>query len=300
MTAESEMMYFDTIPLLRLLGFSIAPRSDFNLERCYPTLKICFVTQGKGIWRIDKKEYAIEKGDIFILNNAEVRAIRTLPPPEKLSMIILEFEPRFIWINGFNIFDSSCLSIFFHRSEDFENRIPGGCSANKSVTKIMLEIVHEFETKLPEYEQMVKVKILNILIILNRHFSADISKPPLFHGFNKDNITSVNRVIDYINGHIGEELSLEKLSGIAHMNPSYFSTLFKKYNGISLFQYILKIRISLAVDLLKASDYTVLHIANLCGFNTPANFYKCFRRFTGKNPSFFRKVSSDAKKKLKE
>jgi AraC-like DNA-binding protein len=259
-----------------------------NAEYCYPTLKVVYIVRGCGKWRIENKDYDIQKGDVFIFNNIEKRAIHTVLAPEVLTMMFVEFEPRFIWTNGLNIFDSSYLNVFFKRDVFFENRISGDSEISNSVKEIIYDIERELSTKLPEYQQMLKIKVLNLLIILNRHFRSNIDGLAEIHVFNKEIILLMNKVIDYADHHISEELTLVELSNIVHMNSSYLSSLFKKYNGITLFQYILRKRISLAIDYLKNSNYEVLTIAGLCGFNTSANFYKYFKSLTGKTPSDFR------------
>ena len=72
------------------------------------------------------------------------------------------------------------------------------------------------------------------------------------------------------------------------MSSAYFSTKFKEYNGISLSQYIAKKRVQKAVRKLENSDKTVLSIAQNCGFFSSSNFYKAFKKYTGKVPTDYR------------
>jgi AraC family transcriptional regulator len=94
--------------------------------------------------------------------------------------------------------------------------------------------------------------------------------------------------MDYIDNHISDEIQLNALADIAHMNPCYFSTIFKKYNGLSPSQYITRKRIYKAIDYLTTSDYSVIEISSLCGYNTAANFYKAFKTVTGRIPKDYR------------
>ena len=65
------------------------------------------------------------------------------------------------------------------------------------------------------------------------------------------------------------------------------STVFKKYNGISLWDYITIKRVERAIELIRTTEMTRLQIAAECGFQSPANFYKAFRRITGRSPQSF-------------
>lgn len=283
----------DSAPFVSLTRHSIEPRNNVNAAYCYPTLKVVYIVKGCGRWRIGSKEYEMKKGDVFILNNIEKRAIHTVLAPEVLTMMFVEFEPRFIWMNGLNLFDSSYLNVFFNRDEFFDNRIDGDREICAPIKDIIFEIERELTEKRPEYEQLLKIKVLNLLILLNRYFKSVLGRQAKAHIFNKETILLMDRVLDYVDCHIAEELTLRSLADIVHMNPAYLSSVFKKYNGISLFQYILRKRVSTAIELLENSDYAVLNIACLCGFNTSANFYKYFKSLTGKTPSDFRRLQQD-------
>ncbi len=276
------------IPYLNLSHLSLQPRNNLNVEHCYPALKICLITQGKGQWRIGSKEYPINTGDVFLLNNNETRALHTITPPDPLNMMNLAFEPRFIWLNGFNVFDTELLSIFFNRNSNFDNRIPYQTPMSRTVKKELLEIQNEYLDKQPKYEEIIKVKTLYLLTLFNRYYNNDVNINPISTGSKPENLALINKVIEYIDSHIAEDLTLEKLSDIAHMNPSYFSTLFKKYNGLSISEYILRKRILLSIELLRNKEDSVLNIAQICGFRSSANFYKYFKKLTGRTPSDFR------------
>ena len=67
------------------------------------------------------------------------------------------------------------------------------------------------------------------------------------------------------------------------MAETYFSSVFKKFNGISPWEYITIKRVENAVELIKNTNMTKLEIAEKCGFSSSSNFYKAFFNITGKN-----------------
>ena len=73
------------------------------------------------------------------------------------------------------------------------------------------------------------------------------------------------------------------------MTQTYFSSVFKKFNGVSPWEYITIKRVEMAIELLKSTDMTKLEIAEKCGFKSSANFYKAFNNITGKKPKDFTK-----------
>ena len=132
---------------------------------------------------------------------------------------------------------------------------------------------------------MVKMLVVNILIIIDRLY-PDTSASYRLDGFS-NTFNQLEKAIVFINENIENNITLDMIAQTVSMNKTYFSTIFKKFNGISLWDYITIKRVDRAVELLKTTNLTKIDIALKCGFNSSANFYKSFKRITGKNPSFF-------------
>ena len=281
---------------IELSGNYLLTLDQYYLEPCnlgvhfnyHPELEISLAKSGSGIYVVDDRKYDIREGDIFIFNNIEPHSITTVDSPNCLINSVIMFDPRFIWSIESNVFDSRYLKVFFDRNDHFQNRLDRNNPAAEEIRKLFLEIEQEFSGKLPEYELMAKVKLMNILVSLIRYFgytgnnSSDNSK-------HRCNLNRINKTMDYINTNLSNELRLEELAAIAYMNPSYFSTFFKKYIGLSPLEYVAKKRVSRAVEYLKNTDRNILDIALICGFNNSASFNKVFKKYVGKVPSDFRK-----------
>lgn len=277
---------FDGKYLLTLDNHHLQPRPAGPYLHSHNNLELSCIKSGRGEYVVDDKVYDIQPGDIFVFNNIETHAIGVYPPDELINMVI-HFDPRLIWNIGNSLFDARYLNIFYNRNKNFENRLDRENPATGEIQRLFLEIEREFYDKQQEYELMIKVKLLNILVALIRHYGYTEEKPALSSKARKD-LSVMNKVLEYIDTHIDQDIRLSDLASIAYMSPSYFSTKFRQYNGISPSQYIARRRVGLAQEYLKTSDKTVIEIANLCGFNNTANFYKSFKKYTGKTPSDFR------------
>lgn len=85
-------------------------------------------------------------------------------------------------------------------------------------------------------------------------------------------------------------LSLKEVSQSLHVHPSYLSREFSKYfNDLSFGDYIRKLRIEKAIQLLGESKHTLAEIAYLTGFSDQSHFNRIFKKHTSKNPSEYRK-----------
>jgi AraC family transcriptional regulator len=99
----------------------------------------------------------------------------------------------------------------------------------------------------------------------------------------------LKQAIEYIQAHLGEDISLSDIANELGMSQYYFCHLFKRSTGISPHQFLIRQRVEQAKHLLKQSERTVTAIALDCGFANQSHFARYFRQCTGMNPSQFRK-----------
>lgn len=95
----------------------------------------------------------------------------------------------------------------------------------------------------------------------------------------------------YIFDHISENIALEDIAGFVYLNPVYFSRFFKQHTGITLTDYLTKIRINLACDMLREHKYKIHEISDACGYKSSKYFAKIFKQYTGQTPSDYSKIN---------
>ncbi|MDQ6530669.1 chromate resistance protein ChrB domain-containing protein [Flavobacterium sp. LHD-85] len=85
---------------------------------------------------------------------------------------------------------------------------------------------------------------------------------------------------------------LKKISSELDLNPSYLSREFSKhFEDLNFGEYVRKLRIEKAINLIENSSHTLTEIAYMTGFSDQSHFTRIFKLHTGKNPSSYRKKS---------
>ena len=79
-----------------------------------------------------------------------------------------------------------------------------------------------------------------------------------------------------------------KVANHVHLNPTYFSTLFKQSTGSSFKEYLNMVRIEESKRLLANTDYSIIDISLATGFEDQSYFSKVFKKFTGLTPKQYR------------
>ncbi|MGN1234617.1 MAG: helix-turn-helix domain-containing protein [Christensenellaceae bacterium] len=99
---------------------------------------------------------------------------------------------------------------------------------------------------------------------------------------------AVQRMQDYILAHVAEPMTLADLSKAANFSPWYAHRLFKELTGVSVAEYVRKLRLSEAAKRLKSEKSRITELAMSLGFESVDGFTRAFTREFGMTPSEYR------------
>jgi two-component system response regulator YesN len=105
---------------------------------------------------------------------------------------------------------------------------------------------------------------------------------------NKDT-NRVQQLLDYMHEHYAEQLTLAELSRHFHFNTSYLSSYFSAHTKEGFSEYLNRIRIEKATELLNDDVITISEISGRVGYSDHSYFCKVFKKFTGNSPSTYRR-----------
>lgn len=96
------------------------------------------------------------------------------------------------------------------------------------------------------------------------------------------------RVLDYIDDHLTEKITLGMLAAVAGLSSHYFSEAFKKMTGLPPIRFVTRQRVEKAMHYLATTDWTIADIAHFLGFPSHGHLSTYFKRIFGAPPSRFR------------
>lgn len=118
--------------------------------------------------------------------------------------------------------------------------------------------------------------------------AIDVFTDCMFERVPSKNSEIVKKAIQYISQNFSNQLTLEEVAEQVHLNPTYFSTMFKQSTGSSFKEYLNMVRIEESKRLLSNTDYSLIDIAVATGFEDQSYFSKVFKKYTGLTPKQFR------------
>lgn len=132
-------------------------------------------------------------------------------------------------------------------------------------------------TKLPVYDED---GVMSGLVSVSRDLDT-----PSDEGIAVESLT---RVVDLVHDRLGERLRVADLAEVAGCSNAQLERRMHKVFGLSATQYILRVRVDTAAELLTETDRPIAEIALECGFYDQPDFTRIFARMTGETPAEFR------------
>ncbi|RED63216.1 response regulator transcription factor [Cohnella lupini] len=92
----------------------------------------------------------------------------------------------------------------------------------------------------------------------------------------------------YVNLHLNRRISLDEVADVLHLNASYFSRMFKKETGETFIEYVTRMKMERAKEMLDRTSHTVGEICELLGYDNQSYFIKTFKTHSGVTPMEYR------------
>lgn len=264
-------------PLIKTFHSQVAPCTRPYNEHHHTECELSVFISGNGIYSVHEKTYEFQPGDMFLFGSNEAHCITKIH--KELNLLNIHFEPRLLWENPENI---ELLGIFNARNNNFSNMLS---HTDETLKNMLLNIEKEISEKKTGFNIQIKYMLFSALIHIIREYNCTKS-----NDLSSSNFSATEKLKEamlYIDNNLENKITLKDIANVACMTQTYFSSLFKQFNGISPWEYIIIKRVEMAVKMLKTTNMTKLEIAEKCGFNSSSNFYKEFKKITGKNPKDF-------------
>ena len=97
--------------------------------------------------------------------------------------------------------------------------------------------------------------------------------------FEEDLDVLYNKAKNFIERHYKSNISIDDIANIVRLTPNYFSILFKQDTGINVSEYLIKIRLKKAKELLDNTKLIIKEISEKVGYTDPYYFSRTFKKF---------------------
>ena len=176
------------------------------------------------------------------------------------------------------------LYTMFQNSEPFCIQLND--NESKTIRSYIYDINREYGKKDFRIDAIINNSLINLLIEATRIYHA--SQVNINSGATENSLITVMK--EYMKANLDSKISLELLSEKVHLAPSYLSRYFKEKTGETISEYLFRIRIERATELLRTTSYSITEICTFCGYSSMGNFQRYFKKLVNMTPSEYRRT----------
>lgn len=223
-------------------------------------IDLTYVVSGQAIYNINDQKILAEEGDLICIPKNSTRSAKSASPSQ---------------------FECFATNFLMHTIEGEETTLPLPILSHVGIHGDIISkyrIMNEhWLSRTPGYTMRVRAQFMLIMQRLMSILVYDVDT----YQFDP----RVKQAIRYITDHYAEPLTISTVAEFVSLNPVYFGALFKKETRITFRDYLNKIRLNQAEDMLRTRKLNVTEVAQNCGFTDVFYFSRIFKKHKGIPPS---------------
>lgn len=268
------MFESDTNTLNPTMLFCVRGERNFKEElHSHNHIEIAYILSGKSIFNIDYKQYEVKEGDLIIINPNQIHN----------GFVVEPENPSLEFFIGFTDFKYENMEY----NTLFKNECPvitTSASTRKYFQNLIEAILHENDGNKEGKYFMLKTYLTQLILLTIREKNQEIN-------VNETAKSKVSKEIsEYFHNHFSEKISLEQIAKNMYLSPFYISKIFKEEIGDTPINYLIKIRLEHAKELLLSHpNLSVKEISAIVGYDDAYYFSKIFKKYYEYSPAEFKK-----------
>ncbi len=268
------------------LFVNLVPGQTEHLFHDHDFMELVIVKEGHGWHATRTDEHPIQAGDVFVIHPQEEHSYRDT---SGLNLFNVLFDLSQMKLPLFDLDRAPGYRALFaleprlRASHGFKSRLKLS-PANLAIACDLLEqLGRELDQKRAGYQAVAAALFLQVVGFLSRCYSHIEGPGPRV-------LLRLGAVLDHLESSLDQPIQLEELSKLAGMSKSSFQRAFRRALNASPVDYLIRLRIQKACELLANGEQNIKEVAAATGFDDSNYFTRQFRRVMGSSPSDFRRT----------
>ncbi len=268
------------IELQSFLASSVAP------SHTHDCIEMVYVVKGSGIHHIDGEPFPLMRGDLYVIDEGTEHTFR--------SETDLSFYNILLKVDLYDRSERQRLGSLSHLTAfllDQRGRLAPGTRPKTTIAPphsdamalLLARITDEIAAKASGWELIAKACFTEFLVTVCRLASSHREAPEVGEG-------PVAKALGCIHERYSEHVSLDQIAEIAGVSSGHLGEIFKERTGVTIHQYLTKLRIEQARTLLAETELSITEICHRAGFEDSGYMTRVFKRVTGMSPRAYRQT----------
>lgn len=257
---------------LRYISISKYEGDWHSLPHTHQFTELFYVLHGEGVFYIENEKVPVKTDDLIIINPNVEHTEKTFPN-NPMEYIVFGVEGLAF---SFTEHDQA-----YGRGYSFYSY---GSDKNQFINFAQL-MMHEFQDKKPGFEKVCHGLLDVLLVYISRKQKLSVISESSFQLSKECAIAK-----RYIDTNYAQDITLDSLAEITHINKFYLAHSFTECIGQSPISYLTERRLAACKELLSSSNLSVTQIATSAGFSSQSYFSQIFNKKVGMSPRQYRKL----------
>ncbi len=234
---------------------------------------LCFVS-GSGSYLVESTTYPLHPGCVLLMRPGEVHKLE-IDPNTPYERVIIQFDDRTIAANSY--LHETLLDPFNDRPLGTGNQF----TPEEYDSRFVMQYCRRIEHVGAEIDGSVYVRTALPAILAEFHYSFHHRRR---QAEDSNNRSLIQEIIAYVNRHLYDDLSLEKLCAKFYISKTQLGRLFRHATGSTTWDYILVKRLIEARRMI-LSGIPATQAAASCGFRDYSAFYRAYKKRYASSPA---------------
>lgn len=248
------------------------------LAHWHQEIELIYIRSGRALIRVDDCLVHAKPGDLVVCDSGSIHYSDSYQMDNCLDFIV--FDPALAHAVGQPLRLPSPL---------LTKEQLASAGLDGPLQRLFRTLPEELGARRPYYTEIVKGLLRESWFSLRRAF------PPAAHAGSArrdDTLRHLQRLLEYLDTHYDEPVTLEDAARRMHFSPCYFSRVFRELTGVRFVTYVQLVRVEHAAARLREGDASIAELALACGFPNLRTFNRVFKQYTSLRPSEYRRQTA--------
>jgi AraC-like DNA-binding protein len=272
-------------PHLRLHVMRISPHGMSPHQHTHDFEELVLILDGHGKHQVGQEVYDISAGDVFVmlgdmshcyLEASELSLINLLYDTSNLALPLADLGA----LPGYHALFQ--VEPRLRQQQRFQNRLKLDLPELGRLAKLIAELEIELRAKDPGSHFLATAHFMRVVGLLARTYTrtpAEKERP----------LNQISELLGYLERHYAEPLTIDDLTRVAYMSQSMLFRVFRQVMGRSPVDYLIRLRIDKAAQILCREPLRIAEVSEAVGFSDSNYFSRQFRRVMGVGPREYRR-----------
>jgi len=260
------------------------PQQPFPVHT-HDFFELVIIFSGKGILITDYGQYSVIRGDAFVVRDDQLHGYKNLNDLVLVNILydqsIVNYSPYDLKnIPGFHALFT--LDPLYRKRHGMKGRLRLSDEQLTRANLLIERMEEELRNKKSGFQSMTAALFMQLLCSLSRWYTELPFEDPGW-------FIKVGTVLSFLEEHFQEQITIGHLTSLARMSESSLTRAFRKITGSPPVDYLIKLRIRHASELLKETEKSITQVALDCGFSDSNYFSRQFKKIINTTPRQYRR-----------